>query len=645
MYFLAPNWSLQIMLAEGGSKLGFGAVKFLYLKLWVRKSDSDSTASWVMRKRIKLCMFIPPPHPPLRQLEALFDRLIAWSGLLGFTEDGSVAFLQTPNGVIMLQLDTMEFKLVLPMERLHWVYPHSGFYLTATATARRRRRRRTPPLRRYASLPASRPDRPCARAAWTGRGSSPPRVHPRYPPLPSPVSEPYSTLAEGGGRGGLFHRPASRVESNPSKLQILAIAKYNRGNHHTLPKLPLLIKILGSKLKSHCPSFLTMANMLPDDALIEILLHLPKHPTCLLRASLVCKHWRYLIRDNKFIKRFRALHQTPPVLGIFTNSTSIPRFLPIGNPPECVTAGAFSLPDPYWHVLGCRHSRVLLISSSWNSLQVWNPMTGNRYAVPVTPDVNPRINYGRVPESHAAVLCAAGHNDHGDCGSCPFFIVWVFTNIGYAYISRYSSEKDTWDMMASSPAPSEVDSRPSILVGNVIYWPLKSKHILAFELSTSRLYHIECPSETHSVYRRNVHIMKAEDGGLGLAAMTGFNLQLWALEIDSGGVTGWVLRKTIELGAVLPLEVPSIPLTDSPLVRRPPVRILGLVEEDDLFFIWTAVGVFAVQLKSLQFKKVFEADVSATFYPYTAFYTTGADIDMLLLQFVFCSLFNPEHTC
>uniref|UniRef100_A0A0D3HB34 Uncharacterized protein n=1 Tax=Oryza barthii TaxID=65489 RepID=A0A0D3HB34_9ORYZ len=119
---------------------------------------------------------------------------------------------------------------------------------TATARRRRRRRRRTPPLRRFASLPASRPDRPCARAAWTGRGSSPPRVHPRYPPLPSPVSEPYSTLAEGGGRGGLFHRPASRVESNPSKLQILAIAKYNQGNHHTLPKLPLLIKILGSKV-------------------------------------------------------------------------------------------------------------------------------------------------------------------------------------------------------------------------------------------------------------------------------------------------------------------------------------------------------------------------------------------------------------
>ncbi|KAF0929304.1 hypothetical protein E2562_019887 [Oryza meyeriana var. granulata] len=199
--------------------------------------------------------------------------------------------------------------------------------------------------------------------------------------------------------------------------------------------------------RPHCPSFHTMANMLPDDILIEIFLHLPTHPTCLLRASLVCKQWRFLITDHEFIQRFCAFHQTPPVLGIFTNSTSIPRFLPIGNPPECVTAGAFSLPDPYW---------------------------------------------------------------------------------------------------------------------------------------------------------------QAEDGGLGLAAMTGFNLQLWAWEIDSEGVTGWVLRKTIELGAVLPLEVSCLLSTDNHLARRPPARILGLVEEDDLFFIWTASGVFAIQLKSLQSKKAYE---------------------------------------
>ncbi|KAI4964369.1 hypothetical protein ZWY2020_005891 [Hordeum vulgare] len=129
---------------------------------------------------------------------------------------------------------------------------------------------------------------------------------------------------------------------------------------------------------------------------------------------------------------------------------------------------------------------------------------------------------------------------------------------------RYSSESSSWHQMVSLPTPSEVDSRPSVLVGNILYWPLKAKYILAFELDTLKLYHIECPADTHSVYRRNVHIMKAEDGGLGLAALTEFNLCLWARE--------------------------------------------------------------TVQLKSMQCKKVFEADVPATIFPYTGFYTTG-DVD------------------
>uniref|UniRef100_A0A0D9XHR1 F-box domain-containing protein n=1 Tax=Leersia perrieri TaxID=77586 RepID=A0A0D9XHR1_9ORYZ len=519
MYFLSPDWSVQIMPAEGGTKLGFGAVRKLYLHLWVFENNSDNTTCWMISRIIPPDLFLPPELWPSE--EDLGRGLKARFGLLGFNEDGNVAFMQTTIGVFMVQLDAMQFKLVLPSEKLHAVHPYSSFYLTEK-------------------------------------------------PAPCFSLKPY------------FSSPSLIAQG------------------------------------------VTMAYLLPEDVLIEIFLHLPKHPTCLLGASLVCKQWHCLITDQKFIQRFRAIHQTPPVLGIFTNSISIARFLPIGNSPECVTAGAFSLPDPYWQVLGCRRSRVLLASSSWTSLQVWNPMTGNRQAVPVTPDVNPRINYGRVPESHAAVLCAAGHNDHGDCGSCPFFIVWVFTNIGHAYISKYSSEKRTWELMASSPAPSEIDSRPGILVGNAMYWPLKSKHILAFELGTSRLYHIKCPSETHNVYRRNVHIMKAEDGGLGLADLTGFDLRLWAWEIHSENVTGWVLRRTIELGAVLPLEVPSLLSTGNHWARRPPIRILGLVEDDDLFFISSEIGVFAVQLKSLQFKKVFEADVSATIFPYTSFYTAEA---------------------
>ncbi|CAL4916059.1 unnamed protein product [Urochloa decumbens] len=176
--------------------------------------------------------------------------------------------------------------------------------------------------------------------------------------------------------------------------------------------------------------------------------------------------------------------------------------------------------------------------------------------------------------------------------------------------------------MASSPTPSGVDFRPSILVRNILYCPLKSKYILALELVTRRLYHIECPPETHDVYRRNVHVMKTEDGGLGLAALTGFNLYLWAWEADAEGVAGWVLLKVIELDKFLSLEA-SNP-NNSQLGGKPPVRILGLVENDDLVFIWTKTGVFVVQLKLMQFKKVFEADVSASVYPYTGFRIAGA---------------------
>ncbi|KAG0529509.1 hypothetical protein BDA96_05G104600 [Sorghum bicolor] len=410
---------------------------------------------------------------------------------------------------------------------------------------------------------------------------------------------------------------------------------------------------------------------LPDDLLISIFLFLPPQPSYLLRSSLVCKHWHSLIVDNRFLHRVQALHGLP-LLGVFTNSTRIPRFLPAGDPPNRVAAASFSLPDLYWNVLGCRHGHVLLVDSTWHQVFVWNPINGRKRLIQAPSDVDPRFNYGNVPESNknkaaepfpplhscrlaaaaarlqgreggqmegrkggrrswetegrrgeeeelgdrrdersgeerraamevaaaagqeerrgmnvfnAAVVCAANHADHGYCHSCPFFVVWVFTSTRYAYATRYSSESGRWDMMESSPIPSDLDFRPSILVRNILH--------------------------------------KTEDGGLGLAALAKFNLRLWAWETDAEGVTGWVLRRVIELDLFLPLDVSSLPSPDNGSCGRPPVRILGLVEDTDLVFLWTITGVFAVHLKSMKFKKVFEADVSATVYPYKGFRIAG----------------------
>jgi hypothetical protein len=54
-----------------------------------------------------------------------------------------------------------------------------------------------------------------------------------------------------------------------------------------------------------------------DDLLREILLRLPTQPSSLLRASLVCKRWLGLVKDPRFLCRFRAHHGKPPLLGFF----------------------------------------------------------------------------------------------------------------------------------------------------------------------------------------------------------------------------------------------------------------------------------------------------------------------------------------
>ncbi|XP_062205879.1 uncharacterized protein LOC133907802 isoform X2 [Phragmites australis] len=351
--------------------------------------------------------------------------------------------------------------------------------------------------------------------------------------------------------------------------------------------------------------------LLADEVLIEIFLRLPPHPSCILRASIVCKHWRHLITSTLFLRCFHEFHQMPPLLGFFTNSTRIPHFLPYGDTPNRVIAAAFSLPDPYWQVLCCRHSHVILVNSIWTRILVWDPMTGEKRFVSMP-------NLTIEPGSQVAVFCRAGHNDH----SCPFFIVWVYTIGITAYAREYSSERGTWNLFKISSVPfgSKVDSRPSVLVGNVLYWLLKPNHILAFDCGTRKLHCIECPPETNDICRRNVHVMKVEDGGLGLIAVMQFGLLLWARETNAEGAPSWVLRKVIDLDAYLPVAVAALPSTDNHTTRRPAVMILGIIEDDDVVFLWMISGVFAVQLNSMHFKKIFESDVSVAIFPYKSFY-------------------------
>jgi hypothetical protein len=184
---------------------------------------------------------------------------------------------------------------------------------------------------------------------------------------------------------------------------------------------------------------------LVDDNVEEILLRLPPDdPASLLRASLVCKPWRRLLTGAAFLRRYRAFHRTPPLLG-FIHSTGY------SNPNVCFIPDAPFRPRRvrfrYCHTLDCRHGRVLLHDLTAMDLLLWDPVTGEERHIPI-PDV-PRTQFS------AAVMCAAAGCDHLDCHGGAFRVAFVGTGnpdwVARAFV--YSSEAGEW----SAPATAEFD--------------------------------------------------------------------------------------------------------------------------------------------------------------------------------------------
>ncbi|WVZ61649.1 hypothetical protein U9M48_011488 [Paspalum notatum var. saurae] len=209
--------------------------------------------------------------------------------------------------------------------------------------------------------------------------------------------------------------------------------------------------------------------VLVDDAIGEILLRLPPgDPACLFRASLVCKDWRRLLSDRAFLRRYRAFHRKPPMLGFFNNEYhdggTVPAFVPVP-----VAA------DPAAETLDCRHGCVLF--RSWTPLlrlTVWDPITGDHQSF--------FSALGMHFDVAAAVLCASDGCDHLHCSGGPFLVVMAgvvwdrgHDMAGMALCSIYSSETATWSPPTSthlrcvdnSTVPSIT---PSLLAGHALYF-------------------------------------------------------------------------------------------------------------------------------------------------------------------------------
>jgi hypothetical protein len=201
----------------------------------------------------------------------------------------------------------------------------------------------------------------------------------------------------------------------------------------------------------------------PDDLLLEILLRLPPEPIYLLRATLVSKHWRSLVHDARFLRRFRTFHGAPPVLGFLNSQAGPPLFVP--------TSGSFSVPSTMttdaWWPLDCRHGRALLLGRP-SKLMVWDIMSGEKRFLP-RPPTTFHDNAGRF--FNGAVLRATGNDtdDRIGCRSCPFLVAFALTHDNLASVCVYSSETGVWGDAASAATEEDVETYPTALVKNTLY--------------------------------------------------------------------------------------------------------------------------------------------------------------------------------
>ncbi|KXG23740.1 uncharacterized protein LOC8068864 [Sorghum bicolor] len=371
---------------------------------------------------------------------------------------------------------------------------------------------------------------------------------------------------------------------------------------------------------------------LVDDAMEEIFLRLPPaEPAHLVRAALVCRRWRRILTGGAFVRRYRAFHGAAPLLGFLDNTIDLhgaraPRFSPTSSaspfhrgPFDCIC----------WDVLDCRHGRVLLgLFAGRVNLVVWDPVTGHHQALP---------DPGLLPGYYsAAVLCGTARGgcgcDNLHCcrdGGGPFRVVLAGME-SMDYFARgedagvrarlYCSEAAAWVASAHLPSNSHVMRKPSAVVGDDVYFQLMSAYvILRYDTARNRLSTFDPPPAHADEGGIVLMPMDGEDGDgssqLGLAGVRGSRLCLRSTSVgaEGEGIAGWVRRGDIELMT----RIPFLPYSEAQVIAS--AEGLGTI----FFFVSTEVGLFAIDFKSGQERKVSEPGNynNFTVFPFMSFYT------------------------
>ncbi|XBI43306.1 hypothetical protein VPH35_108091 [Triticum aestivum] len=183
----------------------------------------------------------------------------------------------------------------------------------------------------------------------------------------------------------------------------------------------------------------------------------------------------------------------------------------------------------------------------------------------------------------------------------------------------YCLETSKWEELISVAERCALSHLPCTLVGQQLYWWLTEPGhgIMELNLDNRSLVVLSRPP-IDNIHRRGSRIIRAEDGGVGLAVFSYPSFQLWDCNISGQGVATWVLHKTVDMHGILDLPSWMDPGTST---------ILRYAEDADFAIILVHSGghvyVFLLQLDSMQCKQLHGNFTENLYYLYTNLYASA----------------------
>uniref|UniRef100_A0A0E0LGH0 F-box domain-containing protein n=1 Tax=Oryza punctata TaxID=4537 RepID=A0A0E0LGH0_ORYPU len=341
-----------------------------------------------------------------------------------------------------------------------------------------------------------------------------------------------------------------------------------------------------------------------DDLAAEILLRIPPdEPAHLVRPSLVCKPWRRILTDPAFLRRYRAFHRTPPVLG-FLQTFSVSTWAPPSPTSSPLPPLLHSPHRPSIPPTGCGCLTAATAGSSPTSSIPWNnswsgtpsPATSIAFLCPRT---STPTALAPCYALHAAATISTATKAPSTSSS------WgVDLPVGMTH-EHACTLTGQWSSKASIVLDSFVEMLPSLLAEDTLYFNCEQcMKILGYDIGRHELSEIDPP-----LGHDGGILMESEYGGLGFATVEACGLVLWSQYVDYDGIEEWEQSRVIELDMLIPNFLFSGVL-------------VGFAEGTHTIFMLTDVGLFAIELKSGQVKKIGESRPYYAVIPYMSFYTS-----------------------